>query len=166
MTDLMTHPLDPTRDLMMQRVVGLSPQQLWRAWTTPQHLMQWFCPLPWRTVDCEIDLRPGGLFRTVMRSPEGQDHPNLGTYLEVVPERKLVWTNALEPGFRPAAPAAIPPNASFFFTATVIFAPHGSGTQYTALVRHANAADCQRHAAMGFEQGWGIALDQLMATFN
>ncbi len=114
-------------------------------------------------IECEIDLRPGGMFRTVMQSPEGQKFPNLGCYLEVIENQKLVWTNALLPGFRPAV---LPPNAvetgEFFFTATIQLATHGTGTHYTATVRHADEAGCQKHAAMGFQNGWGKALDQLI----
>ena len=65
--------------------------------------MPWFCPKPWTTVECEIDLKPGGLFRTVMRTPEGKDMPpGIGCYLEVIENTRLSWTNALLPGFRPA----------------------------------------------------------------
>jgi uncharacterized protein YndB with AHSA1/START domain len=53
-------------------------------------------------LDCEIDLRPGGIFRTTMRSPEGEEFPNFGCYLEVIPNEQLIWTNALQPGYRPA----------------------------------------------------------------
>ena len=93
---------DPKLDLVLERIVDASPELVWTAWTEPEHLEKWFTPAPWTTVDCEIDLRPGGLFRTVIRSPEGQDHPNVGCYLEIVPNRKLVWTDALEAGFRPS----------------------------------------------------------------
>ena len=85
---------DPRLDLVLERVVEVPPELVWKAWTEPEHLKRWFTPLPWTTVECEIDLRPGGIFRTVMRSPEGQDHPNMGCYLEVVPNRRLVWTDA------------------------------------------------------------------------
>jgi uncharacterized protein YndB with AHSA1/START domain len=53
--------------------------------------------------------------------------------------------------------------AQFFFTATISLATHGGGTKYTATVRHADEAGCKQHADMGFEQGWGVALDQLIA---
>jgi uncharacterized protein YndB with AHSA1/START domain len=58
--------------------------------------------LPWKTKDCEIDLRQGGIFRTTMQSPEGGEFPGTGCYLEIVPAEKLVWTNALLPGYRPS----------------------------------------------------------------
>jgi DNA-binding transcriptional ArsR family regulator len=96
-----TYQLSP-RPLVLERIVDVSPELVWMAWTQPEHLKKWFTPAPWTTVDCEIDLRPGGIFRTVMRSPEGQDFPNLGCYLEVVPHQKLVWTDVLEAHFRPA----------------------------------------------------------------
>jgi len=99
-----TYRLDSKLDLSFERFVDEPKELIWRAWTHPQHLKPWFCPLPWTTIDCEIDLRPGGLFRTVMQSPEGQEFPNIGCYLEVVENERLVWTNALLPNFRPALP--------------------------------------------------------------
>ncbi len=160
----MNQTLDPKLDLSFERIVDVPKELIWKAWTQPQHLMPWFCPLPWKTIACEIDLRPGGQFHTVMQSPEGQKFPNLGCYLEVIENEKLTWTNALLPGFRPAV---LPLNAietgDFFFTATIQLATHENGTRYTATVRHADEAGCQKHAAMGYEKGWGIALDQLVA---
>ena len=76
--------LDPKLDLVLECIVDVPKELVWKAWTQPELLKQWFTPKPWSTVDCELDLRPGGIFRTVMRSPEGQDFTNLGCYLEVV----------------------------------------------------------------------------------
>ncbi len=93
MTPLRYQP-DPRLDLVLERIVDVPPELVWKAWTSPEHLKPWFTPAPWHTVDCEIDLRPGGMFRTVMRSPEGQEFPHMGCYLEIVTNQKLVWTNA------------------------------------------------------------------------
>lgn len=151
-------------DLTFERVVDVPIGLVWQAWTTPEHLMPWFCPLPWKTVECEIDLRPGGTFSTVMRSPEGQNFPNQGCYLEVKKNEKLVWTNALLPGFRPAASAAKnDASVDFKFTALIQLEALGEGTRYTATVIHADEAGCKQHAEMGFETGWGTALEQLIA---
>jgi uncharacterized protein YndB with AHSA1/START domain len=163
-----THSPAPVLDLSFTRVVDVPRAQVWRAWTEPLLLMPWFCPLPWKTIDCEIDLRPGGIFRTTMQSPEGQEFPNLGCYLEVVPNEKLVWTNALLPGYRPSL---VPEkcgteDVGFMFTAMIELADQGAGTRYTASVMHADESGRNKHAAMGFEAGWGAALDQLVAMLK
>jgi len=151
--------IDPNLDLVLERIVDVSPELVWMAWTQPEHLKKWFTPAPWTTVDCEIDLRPGGVFRTVMRSPEGQDFPNLGCYLEIIPQRKLVWTDALEAGFRPSRQG---PSVPFHFTATILLEPHGKGTKYTAIVMHQDEESRKKHEAMGFHAGWGKVLEQLV----
>jgi uncharacterized protein YndB with AHSA1/START domain len=156
---------DPELDLYFERHVEVPKHLVWRAWTTPEHLLQWFTPAPWTTVGCEIDLRPGGRFHTVMRSPEGEEYPNDGCYLEVIENRRLTWTSALEPGFRPPpARSGEPAPGDFPFTAVISLedAP-GGGTRYAALVMHASQGDRKTHEAMGFEHGWGTALDQLVA---
>jgi uncharacterized protein YndB with AHSA1/START domain len=102
------HEPDPRLDLVLERLVDAPSQLVWEAWTRPEHLKKWFCPLPWKTTDCEIDLRPGGIFRTVMRGPEGQEFRNVGCYLEVIENEKLVFTSALLPGYRPVAKAEGP----------------------------------------------------------
>jgi uncharacterized protein YndB with AHSA1/START domain len=156
-----TYQADSKLDLSFERVVDVPRELVWRAWTEPQHLMPWFCPLPWKTVECEIDLRPGGMFRTVMLSPEGQKFPGMGCYLEVLKNERLVWTSALLPGFRPAPKGAIG-TTDFLFTATIELSTQGGGTRYSATVIHADEDGCKKHAAMGFEDGWGKALDQLV----
>lgn len=156
--------INPKLDLKFERVVSLQPDQLWKGWTDPDTLMKWFCPRPWKVVACTIDLRSGGEFATTMQSPEGQNFPNSGCFLEVIPNRKLVWTNALLPDFRPAV--IKDDTLGFAFSATIEFTPMSGGTKYTAIVRHGDEASCQKHAAMGFQEGWGIALDQLIELYK
>jgi uncharacterized protein YndB with AHSA1/START domain len=163
MTSSIIHQPDPRLNLVFERIINVSREIVWRAWTTPDLLLKWFTPEPWQTVDCEIDLRPGGIFRTVMRSPEGQKFPNVGCYVEIVKNEKLVWTNALAPGFRPSKPLAAMACDEFAFTAVISLAPHANGTRYTALVIHGDEEGCKRHNDMGFHEGWGKALDQLVA---
>ena len=156
--------IDPKLDLVLERVVDVRPELVWLAWTTPEHLKNWFTPAPWQTVECQIDLRPGGLFRTVMRSPEGQNYPNVGCYLEVVKNERLVWTNVLEAGFRPATSSPAEETCGpFFFTASINFEAHGKGTRYTAVVLHKDEAGRKQHEDMGFQDGWGKAFEQLVA---
>lgn len=149
--------LDPELDLSFEREVDVTPEQVWAAWTQPEHVRKWFTPRPWTTTDCEIDLRPGGMFRTVMRSPEGESFPHVGCYLEVVPNERLVWTSALLPGYRPAPDEDLP------FTAIISLRATARGTRYTAAAIHRDVVGRQKHEAMGFREGWGKALDQLVA---
>jgi uncharacterized protein YndB with AHSA1/START domain len=151
--------IDPKLDLVLERNVDVPPELVWRAWTQPEHLVKWFTPAPWTTVKCEIDLRPGGIFHTVMRSPEGQDFPHHGCYLEIIPNQRLIWTDALGPAFRPSRQN---PRLSFHFTAAILLEPHGTGTQYRAIVMHGDEESRAKHERMGFHDGWGKALDQLV----
>jgi uncharacterized protein YndB with AHSA1/START domain len=157
------HQPDPYLDLVFERIVDIPRELIWKAWTTPEHLKQWFTPAPWETIDCEIDLRPGGIFRTVLRSPEGQEISNLGCYLEIIPNEQLIWTNALQPGYRPSPIQLTNESDAFSFTAILSLDPHENGTKYRATVIHADAGGCKRHNDMGFQDGWGKALDQLIA---
>jgi uncharacterized protein YndB with AHSA1/START domain len=145
---------DPKLDLVLERVIDVPPELVWTVWTTPEHLKHWFCPKPWTTVDCEIDLRPGGIFRSTMRSPEGQEFPNVGCYLEVIPNQRLTFTDTLLPGFRPA------PNP--FFTAALTLEPSGKGTRYIAVAIHGDDERRKKHEEMGFHQGWGTVVDQMV----
>ncbi|MDB4894796.1 MAG: putative glutathione S-transferase-related transrane protein [Firmicutes bacterium] len=157
----MTRPIlrqpDPKLDLVLERIVDVPRELVWTAWTTPEQMKKWFTPAPWTTADCEIDLRPGGIFRTVRRSPEGQEFPHVCCYLEVVTNEKLVWTDALAPGFRPANRSSEIPS----LTVVITLEPHGKGTKYTALVMHKDEEGRNRHNDMGFHDGWGQAADQL-----
>lgn len=146
---------DPKLDLVLERDIDVPRELVWKAWTTPKHLREWFTPRPWTVVDCELDVRPGGIFRTVMRSPEGEEFPNVGCYLDVVPQERLVFTDALLPGFRPAGKG--------FMTGIVTMESKGTGTRYKAMALHNDEAARKQHEEMGFHQGWATALDQLVA---
>jgi len=160
--------IDPKLDLVLERIVDVPPELVWASWTQPEHLMKWFTPVPWKTVECEIDLRPGGTFRTVMQSPEGQNFPNEGCYLEVVENVRLVWTSALLPGFRPRkSKSTCGPDEVSAFTAFILLEPSGpggQGTKYTAVVIHSDEEGRAAHEKMGFHEGWGTALDQLVVA--
>jgi uncharacterized protein YndB with AHSA1/START domain len=160
----MTKPFkpDPRLDLLLERVVDVPPAIVWKCWTEPKHLKKWFTPVPWKTVEAEVDLRPGGRFYFLMQSPEGEKFPNTGCFLEVVKNERLTWTNALLPGYRPASSGAASAD-DLVFTAVITLKKQGKGTKYSALAIHRNEDDAQKHAKMGFHDGWGKALEQLVA---
>jgi uncharacterized protein YndB with AHSA1/START domain len=151
---------DPDTDLVLEREIDVPPSAVWAAWTEPERLKQWFTPRPWTTPECEIDLRPGGVFRTVMRGPDGEEGGGSGCYLDVVPEERLIWTGALGAGFRPNPKEAMAIDMTF--TAIISLVPTTTGTRYTAAVMHADSAGARQHEDMGFHDGWGAALDQLV----
>ena len=143
------------RELVLTRIIDVPADKLFKCWTTPERLHEWFCPKPWTVSHAEMDIRAGGSSLIVMRGPNGEEVPNPGVYLEVVPNKRLVFTDAFTEAWKPSDKP--------FMTGILTFADEGEGTRYTATVRHWTIEDREVHAAMGFEQGWGIATDQLAA---
>jgi uncharacterized protein YndB with AHSA1/START domain len=144
------------RELVLTRIIDAPRAKLFRAWTEPELMKQWFTPRPWTTPVIEIDLRPGGANLIVMRGPDGQEMPNRGVYLEVVKDEKLVFTDAYTKAWEPSGKP--------FMTVIITFEDVVvSKTRYTARVRHWTAADRETHEKMGFHQGWGQCADQLAA---
>jgi uncharacterized protein YndB with AHSA1/START domain len=143
------------RELMLTRLIDAPREKLYRAWTDPTLLKQWFAPLPYTTPMAELDVRPGGSAFIVMRGPDGKDLPNHGVYLEVVPNQRLVSTDAYTQAWEPSEKP--------FMTLILTFEDEGGKTRYTARVHLWTVADCEAHEKMGFHQGWGICADQLTA---
>ena len=144
------------RDLVLERVIDAPRHAVWRCWSEPALLTQWFTPPPWKTIRAELDVRPGGKNFVMMRGPDGTEMPNHGIYLEVVPQEKLVLTDAFVSAWEPS------PKPFMVAVLTFADAPSG-GTRYRALVRHWTIEDRKQHEEMGFHKGWGVATDQLEA---
>lgn len=155
-------------DLSFERLVSVNRQLIWRAWTEPEFLMKWFCPRPWKTIQCEIDLQSGGKFETTMQSPEGHKVHNQACYLAIVPFEKIIWTNALRPGYRPKSQEmeALPTTPNFQFTCVIELTEEGNQTRYRATVIHADRISCETHASMGFEAGWSKAFEQMIEAIE
>lgn len=143
------------RELVLTRIIDAPREKLYRAWTEPALMKQWFAPQPLTTPTVETDVRPGGASLIVMRTPDGNEFPNRGVYLEVVPNEKLVFTDAFT--------AAWEPSQKPFFTCVLTFEDVGGKTRYTARARHWTVADRETHEKMGFHEGWGQCTDQLAA---
>ena len=141
------------RELVISRIIDAPRERVFKAWTDPELLKQWFAPLPYTTPVAELDVRPGGANLIVMRGPDGNDLPNRGVYLEVVKNEKLVITDAYTEAWEPSEKP--------FMTLIVTFENEGGKTKYTARVRHWTVADRETHEKMGFHQGWGQCADQL-----
>ena len=149
---------NPTLDLVIERFIDAPTRLVWEALTKPEHLKEWYMPKDWGRVSrAEMDVRPGGIFSIDIAGADGQEFPNLGCFLEVVPMERLVWTSMLFPGYRPAVFDDIP------ITAIVTMESVGTGTRYVFTALHRNEADCENNKASGWLEGTEIALDQLVA---
>ena len=141
------------RELVLTRVIDVSRDKVYRAWTEPELLKQWFAPKPYTTPIVEVDVRPGGSNYFVMRAPDGTELPNRGVYLEVVPNQRLVSTDAFTKAWEPSEKP--------FMTLILTFEDVGGKTRYTARARHWNMEDKTTHEKMGFHVGWNQCADQL-----
>ena len=144
---------DQKRELQLSRLIDAPREKLYRAWTEPELLKQWFAPLPYTTPVAELDVRPGGASLIVMRGPDGAEFPNRGQYLAVEPAQRLVFTDAYVGDWEAGQQA--------FMTVTITLVPDGAGTLYTARVAHWSEADRERHEQMGFHTGWAQCAEQL-----
>ncbi|AYJ50450.1 SRPBCC family protein [Rhodococcus sp. P1Y] len=152
----MTQTTDSQLDLTVSRIIKAPRARVWAAWTTPSQLEQWWVPAPARSRVVELDLTPGGSFLTEISEGGGEFGPHIaGCFLAVDPLERIVFTNALVSGWRPAE--------NPFITASITFAEHPEGTEYTALVKHKDTADAAQHRDLGFYDGWGTVTEQLAA---
>ncbi len=148
---------DPSNELSISRYIDAPPATVWLAWSRAENLARWWIPAPLKCRVVKLDLRPGGGFETRMREGGGDFAAHLeGCFLEVEPERRLVWTTQLTEGWKPADPWLA-------LTCDITLAPEGAGTRYNARAIHKSEADARRHDELGFEEGWGTTLDQLAA---
>jgi uncharacterized protein YndB with AHSA1/START domain len=153
--------MDPTttnaaanRDLVLTRVIDAPRDKVYRCWTEAELLKQWFAPKPWTTPRAELDVRAGGANLVVMADPDGNEYPNPGIYLEVVPNEKLVLTDAYTSGWEPSDKP--------FMTVVLTFEDAGAGkTKYTAVAKHWSVEDREAHEKMGFHEGWALCTSQL-----
>lgn len=146
---------EAVHELVLTRLIDAPREKLFRCWTEPALMKQWFAPAPHTTPIAEVDLRVGGANRVVMKSPEGQEFACPGTYLEIVPNQKLVFTDAYTGNWMPSGKP--------FMTAIITFEEEAGKTRYTARVRHWSKEDYDTHVKMGFHEGWGKCADQLAA---
>jgi uncharacterized protein YndB with AHSA1/START domain len=150
--------INPNTDVVFERFIDAPKELVWEALTKPEHLKEWYMPKAWgKVAHCEMDVRPGGIFRIDISTGDGREVPNLGCILDVVPLERLVWTSMLFPGYRPAVFDDIP------ITAIITMQSVGNGTRYVFTALHRDEADCRKDMESGWHEGTGSALDQLVA---
>ena len=129
--------------IVMTRYFDAPREVVWRAFTDPQHVAQWYGGHGFSSPVCEMDVRPGGRWRHTMRTPDGVEYPMVFVYVEVVKPEKLVWQHA-DHGTRIGGPPAS--------INTVTLEDHGHRTKWRLVARFASIADRDRAAAMGFTE--------------
>jgi uncharacterized protein YndB with AHSA1/START domain len=140
------------RSLGMTRRIPAPPAAVFAAWTQPERIMQWFGPYGMTAPEAEVDLRPGGFHRTLMRDAEGKDYPNRMEIDEVAAPHRLVLRVA-DDSCGPLVGA----------TGTLLFEAEGEGTRLSVTWRHPTPEMRAAHEEMGFVKGWGETLDKLTA---
>lgn len=145
----MTH-----QDLTVSRIIKAPRSAVWKAWKDPKHFVKWWAPAPVITHSHKHEFFAGGGFATSMTLEDGSDMDcGEGCFLEVIENSRIVFTDALQGGWRP--------NENAFFSAIITLEDHPNGTLYTATALHKNDEDKRKHADMGFLDGWGTAIEQL-----
>ena len=146
---------EPGHVLRIGRILGVPRGKAFACWTTAERLRQWWVPAPWTSPEAELDFRPGGSNRVVMRSPDGQTFVHQSVFLDIVENERIVFTDAFTRAWVPSAKA--------FITGEVTFADASGGTRYDVAVWHWSEADSQQHEDMGFQAAWSTVIDQMEA---
>lgn len=148
--------MNPDLDLGIERIIRAPRKDVWNAWTDPDSLAKWWIPEP---MVCRVDLlevRPGGAFVTRMSEDGTSFGPHMNACFLLADEHeRIVFTNAVDSEWRPAAPAPVT------MTAEITLRDHPDGTDYRIVVRHGDPAAKDRHADLGFADGWGTVAGQL-----
>jgi uncharacterized protein YndB with AHSA1/START domain len=143
------------RDLILTCILNASPAKVFRAWTDPALITQWFTLADWKAISAKLDVQAGGSSIITMRKPDGAEMLNRDVYLEVVQDSKLVLTDAYTSTWVPAERP--------FLTFILTFEETGGRTKFTLIARHWTVADREAHETMGFHQNWPITTAQLAA---
>lgn len=149
-------PTQTPNELVLQRILQAPRMAVWRCWTEPALMEQWFCPKPWYVKDVVVELRAGGASRMTMCGPNGEAFPNQGVYLLVEPGKRLVFTDAF-------TSAWVPSGKAFMVGDIQLADAADGGTLYRASASHWSEEDRKQHEDMGFHECWGKAADQLEA---
>lgn len=164
-----TGPESKEPTLVVTRVFDAPPDLVFKVWTDPKHVLNWWGPKNFTCPFCTIDLRPDGVFRFCMRSPDGQDYWNRGVYDEIVPPpgRSRIASRIY---FSDAAGNIVPP--TYYGLGTdipaemrdvVTFEPHGDerNPQTRLTIRRDTPLSVSKR--YGEDVGWNQSLDRFEA---
>ena len=150
------------REIVITRVFRAPRELVFKAWTDPKHVAQWWGPKGFTTRVTELDLRLGGKWRYVMIGPDGTEYPAKGVFREIVPLERIVASDEFDEGFEKVMNADLPRG----MVTTAVFEDLGTNTKLTLRIMHESAEDRRKHEEMGVIEGWNSSfdcLDELLA---
>jgi len=154
-----------TSDMVITRVFDAPVELVWKAWTEPERLMRWWGPKDFTSPSCKMDLRVGGKYLFCMRGPDGKDYYSTGVFREIVPLKRLVFTDSF------ADPDGNVVTASYYgmddeipevLTVTVLFEEVGGKTTLT--LKHSGFPEGENKDMAGL--GWNQSLDKLAESLQ
>ncbi|HVV63040.1 MAG TPA: SRPBCC domain-containing protein [Pseudolabrys sp.] len=144
------------RTVHLTRVYDAPVALVWKAWTDPKHMAQWWGPKGFTNPECELDVRPGGRIWIVMHGPHGSDFdadfPMSGTFHEIVPMKRLVFTAVAEDKDG---------NPQLRAHTTVTFEDLGGKTRLTVDAKGIGITPAAPQMLAGMEAGWSQSLEKL-----
>lgn len=153
------------REIILTRVFDAPRELVFKVWTEPNHVAQWWGPQGFTTRVTGLDLRPGGKWRYVMIGPDGTEYPAKGVFREVVPPERIVTTDEFDQGFDQVVNADLPQG----IVMTAIFEDLNGKTKLTLQIMHESAEERRKHEEMGVIAGWNSSfdcLDQYLAKLD
>jgi uncharacterized protein YndB with AHSA1/START domain len=164
---LAEHLAAKNEPFVISRTFNAPRELVWKAWTEPKHMAQWWGPSNFTCPVCELAVQPGGAYRIVMRGTDGVEYPITGVYREIVPPERLVmtmdctghpsaWHDMVKPDRKKGEN-----NPAGTMLQTVTFEDFGGRTVLTIRIRFETPAICDAMVKMGMHEGWSLSLDRL-----
>jgi uncharacterized protein YndB with AHSA1/START domain len=137
-------------EFVITRVVNAPRSRVWKAWTDAKELKKWWGPKGFEVVSTKVDLKPGGIFHYLLRSPNGQEMWGKFVYREIAPEERLVFISSFSDETAGVARHPMAPDWPLKMLSTVTFAETGGKTTITVRWLPYEATGKEREA---FEAG-------------
>jgi uncharacterized protein YndB with AHSA1/START domain len=153
------------REIVITRVFNAPRDLVFKVWTDPKHITQWWGPKGFTTTVSEMDFRPGGAWRYIMHGPDGTEYPVKGIFREIVPPERIVTSDEFDEGFEQIVKVDLPKG----MTVATLFEDLGDKTRLTLRIMHSTAEDRRKHEEMGVIGGWNSSfdcLDEHLATMG
>ena len=140
-------------ELVLERTLNAPRELVFAAWTDPKEMARWWGPKGFTNPVCDIDVRPGGAMHIVMRGPDGSEYPCGGSFREIAPPERLVFTTWVVKGEPGSSPLIV--------LNTVTFEDLGAATKLTLRAELVQTTADAAAPLSGMEQGWSQSLDRL-----